>query len=248
MERGAWTVRDAVRPTPRVLPLVHNFVIFRFLHAPRFTVHGPRIPFFRWSTTSRFSDFFPASRSPLHAPRSRLLAPRSPPCSTPHASRSPPASRSTLHAPRSTPHVLPLGPRPTPHAPRSTVHAPRITPHVLPLLHAPRSTLHAPRSTVLFPSMMRFPAAGFNGQNWPPPGREGERPSAERLMLDYDAEAELGARQAVVEIAQRCALRLAWSSGMRAGAFKGRQPESLRREEWGQTCAFVTKSHRQALT
>ena len=54
------------------------------------------------------------------------------------------------------------------------------------------------------------------------------------LMLDCDAEGETGARQALVEIAQQCAVRLAWSSAMHRGAFKGRQPESLSRKEWDQ--------------
>ena len=52
------------------------------------------------------------------------------------------------------------------------------------------------------------------------------------LMLDCDAEGEGGAKLALVEIAKKCAVRLAWSSDMHNGAFKGRQPESLGREEW----------------
>ncbi len=60
------------------------------------------------------------------------------------------------------------------------------------------------------------------------------------LMLDCDAEGESGSRQAIVEIAQRCAVRLAWSSAMHDGVFKGRQPESLRAEEWKQVRAFLT--------
>ena len=59
------------------------------------------------------------------------------------------------------------------------------------------------------------------------------------LMLDCDAEGETGARQALVEIAQRCAVRLAWSSEMHGGAFKGRQPESLSREEWERIRGFL---------
>jgi hypothetical protein len=51
-------------------------------------------------------------------------------------------------------------------------------------------------------------------------------------MLDCDAEGETGARQALLEIAQRCAVRLAWLSAIHGGAFNGRQPESLGREEW----------------
>jgi len=61
------------------------------------------------------------------------------------------------------------------------------------------------------------------------------------LLLDCDGEGETGARQALVEIAQRCAVRLAWSSAMHGGAFKGRQPESLGREEWEQIRAFLTR-------
>ena len=51
-------------------------------------------------------------------------------------------------------------------------------------------------------------------------------------MLDCDTEGESGAKLALVEIAQKCPVRLAWSSAMHSGAFKGRQPESVRREEW----------------
>lgn len=52
------------------------------------------------------------------------------------------------------------------------------------------------------------------------------------LMLDCDAEGESGAKMALMEIAQRSPVRLAWSSAMHSGEFKGRQPESLRCEEW----------------
>jgi hypothetical protein len=52
------------------------------------------------------------------------------------------------------------------------------------------------------------------------------------LLLDCDNEGESGAKLALVEIAQKCPVRLAWSSSMHGGAFKGRQPESLSREEW----------------
>lgn len=65
------------------------------------------------------------------------------------------------------------------------------------------------------------------------------------LMLDCDAEGEAGARQAMVEIAQRCAVRLAWSSEMHGGAFKGRQPESLRCEEWERLRAFLGGRHEE---
>jgi hypothetical protein len=52
------------------------------------------------------------------------------------------------------------------------------------------------------------------------------------LMLDCDPEGEAGTRQAVVELAQLCAVRFAWLSSMHGGAFKGRQPESLKLEDW----------------
>lgn len=52
------------------------------------------------------------------------------------------------------------------------------------------------------------------------------------LMLDCDAEGESGAKMALVEIAQHCPVRLAWSSLMYNGAFKGRQPESLSAGDW----------------
>jgi hypothetical protein len=61
------------------------------------------------------------------------------------------------------------------------------------------------------------------------------------LMLDCDDEGESGARLALVEIAQHCRARLAWTLSMHGGAFKGRQPESLGREEWERIRAFLTR-------
>ena len=52
------------------------------------------------------------------------------------------------------------------------------------------------------------------------------------LMLDCDPEGENGAKQALWKLAQRCRVRLAWSSDMHGGKFKGRQPESLMGNEW----------------
>ena len=52
------------------------------------------------------------------------------------------------------------------------------------------------------------------------------------LMLDCDPEGENGAKQALWKLAQRSCVRLAWSSDMHGGKFKGRQPESLSDEEW----------------
>jgi len=62
------------------------------------------------------------------------------------------------------------------------------------------------------------------------------------LMMDADTEGESGARQAIVEIAQRCAVRFAWSPSMHAGKYKGRQPESLRPEEWEMISGFLRES------
>jgi hypothetical protein len=51
------------------------------------------------------------------------------------------------------------------------------------------------------------------------------------LMLDCDAEGEVGARQTVYELARHCDVRLAWSPESHGGRFKGRQPEALAAEE-----------------
>jgi hypothetical protein len=52
------------------------------------------------------------------------------------------------------------------------------------------------------------------------------------LMLDCDPEGENGAKQAAWKLAQRSCVRLAWSSEMHGGRFKGRQPESITEQEW----------------
>jgi len=51
------------------------------------------------------------------------------------------------------------------------------------------------------------------------------------LLLDNDEEGERGARQAAVELARRCRVRLGWH---RDGPYKDRQPESLSHAEWGE--------------
>jgi hypothetical protein len=51
------------------------------------------------------------------------------------------------------------------------------------------------------------------------------------LMLDCDIEGENGAKQALWKLAQRCRMRLAWSSETGGGRFRGHQPESLSAEE-----------------
>jgi 5S rRNA maturation endonuclease (ribonuclease M5) len=52
------------------------------------------------------------------------------------------------------------------------------------------------------------------------------------LMPDCDTEGENGAKQVLWKVAQCCRVRLAWSSEMDGGRFKGRQPESLSEEEF----------------
>jgi 5S rRNA maturation endonuclease (ribonuclease M5) len=51
------------------------------------------------------------------------------------------------------------------------------------------------------------------------------------LFLDYDEAGQNGAKQALVELAPHCRVRLAWSPATHP-QFKGRQPESLTAEEW----------------
>ena len=43
---------------------------------------------------------------------------------------------------------------------------------------------------------------------------------------------ENGAKQALVELASHCRVRLGWSRALLGGRFRGRQPESLTAEEW----------------
>jgi hypothetical protein len=52
------------------------------------------------------------------------------------------------------------------------------------------------------------------------------------LLFDLDPEGETGMQQALVELAQRCPVRLGWSRSLFGGHFKDRQPESLSDEEW----------------
>jgi len=52
------------------------------------------------------------------------------------------------------------------------------------------------------------------------------------VMFDCTEEGSLAARVAIVELAQHCPVRLAWSPAMHAGAFKGRKADSLTSEEW----------------
>jgi hypothetical protein len=52
------------------------------------------------------------------------------------------------------------------------------------------------------------------------------------LMLDLDREGEAGMQHALIALAPRSDVRLAWSSASHDGRFKGRQPESLTADEW----------------
>ena len=59
------------------------------------------------------------------------------------------------------------------------------------------------------------------------------------VMFDTDAEGEAGARQSVLTLAQHAPVRFVWSASTHGRAFKGRQPESLTRDEWGRLkCEF----------
>jgi len=51
------------------------------------------------------------------------------------------------------------------------------------------------------------------------------------ILLDCDAEGEEGMKQCLGYIAQLCPVRLAWTSKMYGGKFKGRQPKSLTEAE-----------------
>lgn len=52
------------------------------------------------------------------------------------------------------------------------------------------------------------------------------------IFLDCDAEGENGMKQCLGYLAQLSPVRLAWTSRMYGGKFKGRQPESLSLQEW----------------
>ena len=52
------------------------------------------------------------------------------------------------------------------------------------------------------------------------------------VFLDCDLEGETGMKQALGYLAQLVPVRLAWTSSMYGGKFKGRQPESLVATEW----------------
>ncbi len=57
------------------------------------------------------------------------------------------------------------------------------------------------------------------------------------LMFDADTEGERGAKEALWKIAERCQVRLGWSSGVLGGKFRNRQPDSLTADEWSELCS-----------
>ncbi|HYV40079.1 MAG TPA: toprim domain-containing protein [Gemmataceae bacterium] len=59
------------------------------------------------------------------------------------------------------------------------------------------------------------------------------------IFLDCDPEGENGMKQCLGYLAQLTAVRLAWTSKMYGGRFKGRQPESLSIEDWQEIEAFL---------
>lgn len=59
------------------------------------------------------------------------------------------------------------------------------------------------------------------------------------IFLDCDSEGENGMKQCLGYLAQLTPVRLAWTSKMYGGKFKGRQPESLRIDEWQEIAAFL---------
>lgn len=59
-------------------------------------------------------------------------------------------------------------------------------------------------------------------------------------FLDCDTEGENGMKQCLGYVAQVAPIRLAWTSKMFGGKFKGRQPETLREEEWSEIESYLT--------
>ena len=59
------------------------------------------------------------------------------------------------------------------------------------------------------------------------------------VFLDCDSEGEDGMKQCLGHLAQLCLVRLAWTSEMYGGKFKGRQPESLSIGEWQEIREFL---------
>ena len=66
-----------------------------------------------------------------------------------------------------------------------------------------------------------------------------ETGSVVTIMFDCTEEAELAARVVVVELAQRCPVRLAWSPPMHGRVFHGRKTDSLTSKEWERVQSFL---------
>jgi 5S rRNA maturation endonuclease (ribonuclease M5) len=65
------------------------------------------------------------------------------------------------------------------------------------------------------------------------------------VFLDCDPEGENGMKQCLGYLAQVTPVRLAWTSKMFGGKFKGRQPESLIPNEWEEIAAFLRSGRAQ---
>ena len=52
------------------------------------------------------------------------------------------------------------------------------------------------------------------------------------VMFDLDREGEKGAEQAILKLAGRCSVRMAWTLELAEGTFQKRQPELLTADEW----------------
>jgi 5S rRNA maturation endonuclease (ribonuclease M5) len=68
------------------------------------------------------------------------------------------------------------------------------------------------------------------------------------VFLDCDAEGENGMKQCLGYLSQVTPVRLAWTSKMFAGKFKGRQPESLTVQEWQEIEAYLRTGKREDWT
>ncbi len=68
------------------------------------------------------------------------------------------------------------------------------------------------------------------------------------VFLDCDPEGENGMKQCLGYLAQLTPVRLAWTSKMFAGKFRGRQPESLQIDEWQEIAAFLSRGERGGWT
>jgi hypothetical protein len=68
------------------------------------------------------------------------------------------------------------------------------------------------------------------------------------VLLDCDSEGETGMKQCLGYLAQLCPVRLAWTSKMYGGKFKGRQPESLGIQDWQEIEGYVRSGEARGWT